>query len=42
MHLTTDHFKLGVSLETLLKCHVQFESIALLEHLLCFNYNLWL
>ena len=42
MHLTTDHFKLGVSLETLLKCHVQFESIALLEHLLFFNYILWL
>ena len=41
-YLKTDHFKLGVSLETPFKYHMQLESVVLLEYLLCLNENLWL
>ena len=42
MHLKINYFKLRVSLETLFKCHMQLESVVLLEYLLCLKYNLWL
>ena len=42
MYLKTDHFKLGVPLETLAKYHMQLESVVLLEYLLCLNDNSWL
>ena len=38
-HLKTDHFQLGILLETLFKCHMWLESVALLEYLLCLNDN---
>ena len=41
-HHKTDHFKWGVSLETLFNCHMYFECVALMEYLLCLNHDLWL
>ena len=40
MHLKTDHFTLGVSLETLFKSHIQLGIVVLLEYLLILNDNL--
>ena len=41
-HQKTDHFKWGVSLETIFNCHMYFECVALMEYLLCLNHDLWL
>ena len=41
-HLKTDHFKLGVLLETFFQFPMKLEGFVLLEYLLCLNDNLCL
>ena len=37
-HLTTDHFRLGVSSKVSLRCHTQLEGVVLCEYHLWLNY----